>query len=108
MATQASAAAHPAPQSGTGGEPLDYLNAEKGWYSWASTVDHKRIGIMYLFSVMAMFGVGGFFALALRTELLTSGPTIPRIPFILENGMTADIYNRAFTLLRQAITQTLA
>jgi cytochrome c oxidase subunit 1 len=98
MATQAGAAAHPSTHGGTSGEPLDYLTSEKGWYSWASTVDHKRIGIMYLFSVMAMFGVGGFFALALRTELLTAGPTIPRIPFILENGMTADIYNRAFTL----------
>ncbi len=89
MATQTGVA--PAGHSGAAGhEPIDYLNAEKGLWSWMSTVDHKRIGIMYLVSVMTMFGVGGFFALAIRTELLTPGPTIP--------FMTPDMYNQAFTL----------
>ncbi|MFO0680618.1 MAG: cytochrome c oxidase subunit I [Sandaracinus sp.] len=53
-----------------------------------STVDHKRIGVMYLAAVMTMFGVGGFFALAVRTELITPGQTF----------MSADQYNQAFTL----------
>lgn len=29
-------------------EPKNYLNATKGFKSWIFTVDHKRIGIMYL------------------------------------------------------------
>src|SRR5262249_24424756 len=66
----------------------DYLRAERGVLSWLTTVDHKRIGIMYLASVLTAFALGGFFALALRLELL--GPK--------RNFMSADQYNQAFTL----------
>jgi cytochrome c oxidase subunit 1 len=65
-----------------------YLNAEKGLKSWLLTVDHKRIGLMYLASVILFFFVGGVLAVILRTELFT--PT--------ENLMNADTYNRIFTL----------
>jgi len=65
-----------------------YLNAEKGLKSWLFTVDHKRIGLMYLASVILFFFVGGVLAVLLRTELFT--PT--------ENLMNADTYNRIFTL----------
>jgi len=67
---------------------VNYLNAKKGILSWLLTVDHKRIGIMYLWSVIIAFALGGFFALAVRLELLTPGKTI----------MSADQYNQAFTL----------
>ncbi|MCH2109475.1 MAG: cbb3-type cytochrome c oxidase subunit I, partial [Polyangiaceae bacterium] len=66
----------------------NYITHEKGFLSWIFTVDHKRIGLMYLVSVLAAFALGGFFALAIRTELFTSGPTI----------MTHDQYNQAMTL----------
>lgn len=65
-----------------------YLNAEKGIKSWLFTVDHKRIGLMYLASVVLFFFVGGLLAIVLRTELFTP----------VENLMTADTYNRIFTL----------
>ena len=42
----------------------NYLNAESGIWSWLTTVDHKRIGIMYLVSVLIAFSLGGFFALS--------------------------------------------
>ena len=32
---------------------VNYLNHQKGWKSWAFTLDHKRIGIMYLIGVTA-------------------------------------------------------
>ena len=32
------------------------------------TLDHKRIGVMYLIGVMSAFTLGGFFALVLRTS----------------------------------------
>jgi|MDTD01.1.fsa_nt_gb cytochrome c oxidase subunit 1 len=39
-------------------------------WDWMTTVDHKKIGVMYLFAVLFMFFLGGVAALMLRTELL--------------------------------------
>jgi cytochrome c oxidase subunit 1 len=57
-------------------EGLNYLNHEKGLWSWLTTLDHKRIGIMYFITVMTFFFIGGIFALLIRTELFSVGPTI--------------------------------
>ena len=58
--------------------PVDnYLTYTKGVLSWALTLDHKRIGVMYLFAVLLSFLLGGIFALLVRTELLTPGATFP-------------------------------
>ena len=65
-----------------------YLGAETTVRSWLTTTDHKRIGVMYLVSVAAMLFVGGLFAMAIRLEHLTPGPTL----------MTAVTYNRLFSL----------
>lgn len=65
----------------------NYLNHTPGLWSWLTTVDHKRIGLMYLASVLTFFLLGGFFALAIRMELFTPGQTI----------MDAATYNRFFT-----------
>ena len=67
---------------------VNYLTSPKGWKSWLTTVDHKRIGIMYLWAVLSAFLLGGIFALLIRIELLTPGETI----------MTAETYNKVFTL----------
>jgi len=66
----------------------DYLEEPKGLWSWLTTVDHKRIGLMYMWSVLFFFLVGGIFALLIRLELLTPKQTI----------MDAETYNRVFTL----------
>ena len=47
----------------------NYLNHEKGLKSWLTTVDHKRIGIMYLWSAVAALAAGGFFAPMIRFQL---------------------------------------
>ncbi len=65
-----------------------YLNAEKGIMSWLVTLDHKRIGLLYLGSITLFFFVGGVLALLLRTELLTPAQSI----------IDADTYNQIFTL----------
>ncbi len=70
----------------TAAEP-SYLTAKKGLMSWIITVDHKRIGLMYLGSILTMFLIGGLFALGVRTELFTP-----------EGNLTGDQYNRLFTL----------
>ncbi len=69
-------------------ETENYLNCESGLKSWLLTLDHKRIGVMYLIVTLAAFLVGGIFALLVRTEHLTPGQTI----------MNADTYNQMFTL----------
>jgi len=66
----------------------NYLTHTRGFLSWALTLDHKRIGIMYLVSILLAFLLGGLAALAVRTELIAPGPTI----------MGADAYNKMFTL----------
>ena len=66
----------------------NYLTHSRGFLSWALTLDHKRIGVMYMVAVLASFFVGGVFALLLRTELLTPGRTF----------VDADTYNQFFTL----------
>jgi cytochrome c oxidase subunit 1 len=72
----------------TSGADENYITHEKGILSWLCTLDHKRIGLMYLGCVLAAFLLGGTAALLVRTELLTAGPTI----------LTHDQYNQAFTV----------
>ncbi len=69
-------------------EKPNYLNAEYGIRSWLLTTDHKRIALLYLISITAMFFIGGFFALLVRLELLTPAGDL----------LTADMYNKAFTM----------
>ena len=66
----------------------NYLTHVRGIWSWLFTLDHKRIGIMYLVGVMGSFALGGIFALLIRTELLGPEKTI----------VDADTYNQLFTL----------
>jgi len=47
---------------------------EKGFHSWAFTLDHKRIGIMYIVTTLAFFLLGGLLAMLLRLKLLIPGP----------------------------------
>ena len=65
-----------------------YLTSGRTLRSWLVTVDHKRIGLMYLVTVSVMLALGGLFAMILRLEHLTPTPT-------LVDAMT---YNRMFTL----------
>ena len=66
----------------------NYLNEKTGLKSWLLTLDHKRIGILYLIAVSSFFFLGGIFALLLRLELFTAGRTI----------MDPDTYNQMMTL----------
>ncbi|BDV42794.1 cytochrome c oxidase subunit 1 [Geotalea uraniireducens] len=47
---------------------------ERGFRAWATTLDHKRIGVMYLFTTLFFFLVGGLFAIVIRLKLMTPGP----------------------------------
>jgi len=65
-----------------------YLNEAKGWKSWLFTLDHKRIGILYMIMVMFSFFLGGVFALLLRWELISPDKIF----------MGPEMYNQAFSL----------
>ena len=66
----------------------NYLNEQKGIKSWLLTLDHKRIGILYLYSIMFFFFIGGMSALLIRLELIRPQEVI----------VGADTYNQLFTL----------
>ena len=57
---------------------MHYLNATHGAASWFFTKDHKRIALLYLYSVSAFFLVGGIFAMLIRLELATPRATCSR------------------------------
>ncbi|MFD1677492.1 cbb3-type cytochrome c oxidase subunit I [Alicyclobacillus fodiniaquatilis] len=57
------------------------------WNNWLTTVDHKRIGIMYLIAALLMFFRGGADALLLRTQLAQPG----------EHFLDAEHYDQIFT-----------
>ncbi len=66
----------------------NYLNAAHTVKSWLLTLDHKRIGLLYLFSISTFFLIGGIYAMLIRLELLTPKGDL----------LTADTYNRVFTM----------
>jgi len=79
------------------GKPgVNYLNATSTFASWALTLDHKRIGLMYLIGVLFMFLLGGVFALLVRTELFS--PIALITPMFADTPeLQADLYNKWFT-----------
>ena len=72
---------------GTTAPRLNYLNANYGVRSWLFTLDHKRIGILYLVVITLMFAIGGLAALVVRLELLTPAGDL----------VGDDTYNKIFT-----------
>src|SRR5579859_6555447 len=59
-----------------------------GILEWITTVDHKRIGILYLWTTFFFFVTGGLLALAVRAQLATPDGKI----------LDAQAYNGAFTM----------
>src|SRR3954453_3680937 len=59
-----------------------------GLWSWITTVDHKRIGALYLYTSLAWFAIGGLEAVIMRAQL--QGP----------NGrvVSAETFKQIFTM----------
>src|SRR3954468_20603131 len=72
------------PQRGILRRPM----ATTGWWSWFTTVDHKKIGIMYGISSFLFFVLGGVEALLIRSQLAKPNNTL----------LNADQYNQIFTM----------
>lgn len=67
---------------------------DEGWglaehlYDWVATVDHKKLGLLYIFSALIFFVVAGVMALVIRCQLAWSN----------EHLLAPDTYNRLFTM----------
>src|SRR5918996_3987200 len=61
---------------------------QRGWVRWLTTTDHKKIGIMYLATVLVFFVIGGVEAMLMRTQLGTPENTF----------LTPEKYNQIMTL----------
>jgi len=66
----------------------NYLTHSSGFWSWAATLDHKRIGVMYLISILLMFFVGGMAATAIRIHLMVPQGLL----------FSHDTYNKFFSV----------
>src|ERR1700722_9088478 len=60
----------------------------RGWASWITTTDHKRIGIMYMVTTFVFFILGGIEALMIRLQLGLPNNTL----------VSPQIYNQLFTM----------
>jgi cytochrome c oxidase subunit 1 len=63
-------------------------SSSTGWLGWLTTVDHKRIGILYGITAFAFLIVGGVEALLIRLQL--AGPDL--------HIVAAETYNQLFTM----------
>ncbi|HWJ21706.1 MAG TPA: cytochrome c oxidase subunit I, partial [Gemmatimonadaceae bacterium] len=78
MATTAAAPVYARPEAGE----------KTGLWSWIATTDHKRIGLLYLYTALFFFVVGGVEAAVLRWQLRA-----PNMHFV-----SAETYNQLFTM----------
>jgi cytochrome c oxidase subunit 1 len=65
-----------------------YLTSGWNWRSWLLTLDHKRIGILYVITITLLFGIGGAAAAMIRLDLLTPHSWL----------VSVETYNKLFTL----------
>lgn len=66
---------------------LDEKGRRTGIFAWILSTDHKRIGILYLFSVLTFFFAGIILGFIMRLKMLVAGPGI----------ISAQAYNELFT-----------
>ena len=67
---------------------LDYKGKHSGIFAWIFSTDHKRIALLYLFSILTLFSIAATIGLLIKFELIAPGKTI----------MDAQTYNSFFTL----------
>ncbi|MBA2437229.1 MAG: cytochrome c oxidase subunit I [Acidimicrobiia bacterium] len=85
----------PALELTTGDEPVrkplgafTRPSSNEGWRSWLTTVDHKKIGIMYGATAMTFFAIGGLEALLIRAQLAQPNGQV----------LSPEVYNQMFTM----------
>ncbi len=64
------------------------LEERSVFWDWITTVDHKKIGILYMITSLVFLLIGGLLALLIRTQL-----AVPN-----NNFLGPDTYNQVFTM----------
>ncbi|HEX2588868.1 MAG TPA: cbb3-type cytochrome c oxidase subunit I, partial [Gaiellales bacterium] len=59
-----------------------------GILGWLTTTDHKRIGLLYFWTTLVLFGAGGVEALIIRTQLAQPN----------EHVVSPDTYDQLFSM----------
>ncbi len=67
---------------------LQETQGRKGILAWILSTDHKRIGLMYMYTIMVFFIVGVILGLGIKLELIAPGMTL----------MGPQAYNSFFTV----------
>jgi len=80
--------APPAPSASTLERMLQRPTATRGFWSWWTTVDHKKIGLLYGVLAILFFVVGGIEALLIRVQLFQPNGSV----------LTSGQYNQLFTM----------
>ncbi|MGB8490583.1 MAG: cbb3-type cytochrome c oxidase subunit I [Bacteroidales bacterium] len=66
----------------------EYQGRHKGIFAWILSTDHKRIGLLYMYSILTFFSIAATLGLLMKFELIAPGKTI----------MGPETYNAFFTL----------
>jgi cytochrome c oxidase subunit I len=69
-------------------DPAETTGRRERLLDWVATVDHKRIGILYLLTTLGFFCLGGIEALIMRIQLARPESAL----------LTPDAYNQLFTM----------
>jgi cytochrome c oxidase subunit I len=78
----------PEPRTPSGFPPNHYLSHNNTVAGWLLTLDHKRIGLLYLYSILFFFVIGSVAAGLMRLELVTPEGDL----------MLSETYNKMFTI----------
>src|SRR3954470_6405682 len=96
MSTLAHPAAHEGAHAGEHGHSLSFLR------QYVFSLDHKVIGVQFLFSTLLWFVVGGLLALAVRWQLAwpwSNMPIVGRMLFSSQGGqISPEFYTMLFTM----------
>ncbi len=68
--------------------PVQEFSFSETLYSWVATVDHKKLGLLYVVSALLFFVIAGIMALAIRLQLF----------FPANHLIGPATYNRLFTM----------
>jgi cytochrome c oxidase subunit I len=74
----------PVPATGVFTRPTE----ERGLLSWLTTVDHKRLGLLYIFTSFLFMAAASVEAFLIRLQLATPNATL----------LSPDVYNQMFTM----------
>ncbi len=70
------------------GHAAGHEDEARGLYAWIATVDHKKIGILYLLTALVFLVIGGGEALVMRLQLAQPNATL----------VDPDTFNQLFTM----------